>query len=140
MIYASRKEAFTGISKTARNCRNSCCANGKRNFHKLSRRRKAADVVRQCSLFFVMWWIRCRLAKKGCPRPMRRYLRGHRCHRRWRGECDLAEILYLVWLGFVARGKRVPGSRKRFPQIARTMLKLVAPEKTRARVRPVRKI
>lgn len=56
------------------------------------------------------------------------------------GDSDLAEILYLVWLGFVARGKRVPGSRKRFPQIARTMLKLVAPEKTRARVRAVRKI
>ena len=41
------------------------------------------------------------------------------------------EILYLVWLGFVARGKRLPGSRKRFPQIARTMLELFPRHKER---------
>jgi AcrR family transcriptional regulator len=36
-----------------------------------------------------------------------------------------AELVYLTWLGFVARGLRVPESRKRFPQIARTMLGLL---------------
>jgi AcrR family transcriptional regulator len=38
-----------------------------------------------------------------------------------------AEILYLAWLGFVARGQRVPALRKRFPEISRTLLDLVAP-------------
>jgi AcrR family transcriptional regulator len=55
------------------------------------------------------------------------------------GYPDRTEILYLVWLGFVARGKRVPGSRKRFPRIARTMLELFPPENPRRNERPVRK-
>lgn len=38
-----------------------------------------------------------------------------------------AEVLYLAWLGFVARGQRVPALRKRFPEIARTLLDLLAP-------------
>ena len=40
------------------------------------------------------------------------------------GDSHLVEMLYLVWLGFVARGQRVPGSRKAFPRIARMMLEL----------------
>jgi AcrR family transcriptional regulator len=40
------------------------------------------------------------------------------------GDPGRTELLYLVWLGFVARGQRVPGSRKQFPQIARAMLEL----------------
>jgi AcrR family transcriptional regulator len=40
------------------------------------------------------------------------------------GNSERTELLYLVWLGFVARGQRAPGSRKHFPQIARAMLKL----------------
>jgi AcrR family transcriptional regulator len=43
------------------------------------------------------------------------------------GDPERTEIVYLVWLGFVARGQRVPASRKRFPQIARTILKLFLP-------------
>jgi AcrR family transcriptional regulator len=41
------------------------------------------------------------------------------------GQPDRIELFYLAWLGFVARGQRVPGLRKRFPQIARMMLKLL---------------
>jgi AcrR family transcriptional regulator len=37
------------------------------------------------------------------------------------GRRDWMELFYLVWLGFVARGQRVPESRKRFPAIARMM-------------------
>jgi AcrR family transcriptional regulator len=55
------------------------------------------------------------------------------------GDPDRTEILYLMWLGFVARGKRVPGSRKRFPRIARTMLELFPPESPRRKERPARK-
>jgi len=40
------------------------------------------------------------------------------------GNSHLVEMLYLVWLGFVARGQRVPGSRKAFPRIASMMLEL----------------
>lgn len=40
------------------------------------------------------------------------------------GDSQRTELLYLVWLGFVARGQRVSGSRRQFPQIARAMLKL----------------
>jgi AcrR family transcriptional regulator len=47
------------------------------------------------------------------------------------GDANLTEVLYLVWLGFVARGQRLPQSRKRFPQIARTILELFAPKKTK---------
>jgi len=45
------------------------------------------------------------------------------------GDSERAELLYLVWLGFVARGKRVPSSRKQFPRIARAMLQLFPPER-----------
>jgi AcrR family transcriptional regulator len=41
------------------------------------------------------------------------------------GQPDRIELFYLAWLGFVARGQRVPELRKRFPQIARTMMKLL---------------
>jgi AcrR family transcriptional regulator len=47
------------------------------------------------------------------------------------GDEQRTELLYLVWLGFVARGQRVSGSRRQFPQIARAMLKLLPP-RTRA--------
>jgi AcrR family transcriptional regulator len=40
------------------------------------------------------------------------------------GDPERTEIVYLVWLGFVARGQRAPTSRKVFPQIVRAMLKL----------------
>jgi AcrR family transcriptional regulator len=49
------------------------------------------------------------------------------------GHADRIEIFYLAWLGFVARGQRVPGFRKRFPQIARTMLKLLLPPESKAK-------
>jgi AcrR family transcriptional regulator len=44
--------------------------------------------------------------------------------RRIVGNSERTELLYLVWLGFVARGQRVPSSRNRFPRIARTLLDL----------------
>jgi AcrR family transcriptional regulator len=47
------------------------------------------------------------------------------------GQPDRIELFYLAWLGFVARGQRVPGLRKRFPQIARTMLKLLLPPESK---------
>jgi AcrR family transcriptional regulator len=40
---------------------------------------------------------------------------------------ERTELLYLVWLGFVARGQRVSGSRRQFPQIAHALLKLLPP-------------
>lgn len=43
------------------------------------------------------------------------------------GDPARTELLYLVWLGFVARGQRVPRSRTQFPQIARAMLRLLPP-------------
>jgi AcrR family transcriptional regulator len=43
------------------------------------------------------------------------------------GDPERTELLYLVWLGFVARGQRVPRSRTQFPQIARAMLRLLPP-------------
>jgi hypothetical protein len=43
------------------------------------------------------------------------------------GDANLTEVLYLIWLGFVARGQRLPQSRRRFPQIAHTMLELLPP-------------
>jgi AcrR family transcriptional regulator len=46
------------------------------------------------------------------------------------------EVLYLAWLGFVARGQRVPAFRKRFPEIARTMLDLLTSTRPRRRNRP----
>jgi len=56
------------------------------------------------------------------------------------GDYDLAEILYLVWLGFVARGQRVPNSRRRFPQIARMMLELFPVGKPSRKKRPLVKM
>lgn len=50
------------------------------------------------------------------------------------GPRDRMELLYLAWLGFVARGQRVPESRKRFPEIARTMLKLLASPTSKSRM------
>lgn len=41
------------------------------------------------------------------------------------GRSRQVEVLYLAWLGFVARGQRVPALRKRFPEIARAMLDLM---------------
>lgn len=41
------------------------------------------------------------------------------------GRSDRVEMVNLMWLGFVARGQRLPESRKRFPHIARVMLKLL---------------
>lgn len=55
------------------------------------------------------------------------------------GDSHLVEMLYLVWLGFVARGQRVPGSRKAFPQIAHMMLELSS-SATRNRRRRTSKI
>lgn len=49
------------------------------------------------------------------------------------GQPDRIEFLYLAWLGFVARGQRVPGMRKRFPQFAQMMLKLLLPSKSKGR-------
>jgi AcrR family transcriptional regulator len=49
------------------------------------------------------------------------------------------ELIYLVWVGFVARGQRDPDSRKRFPQIARMMLDLFPPGKLRRDKRLIRK-
>jgi AcrR family transcriptional regulator len=42
------------------------------------------------------------------------------------GDLHLVETLYLVWLGFVARGQRAPESRKTFPKIASMMLELAS--------------
>jgi len=42
------------------------------------------------------------------------------------GHGDRIELFYLVWLGFVARGQRVPATRKRFPEIARMMRRLLS--------------
>ena len=47
------------------------------------------------------------------------------------GRSPHVELLYLVWVGFVARGQRDPDSRNRFPQIARMMLDLFPPGKLR---------
>jgi AcrR family transcriptional regulator len=43
------------------------------------------------------------------------------------------ELLYLAWLGFVARGRRVPELRDRFRQIARSMLKLLLPPESKGK-------
>jgi AcrR family transcriptional regulator len=49
------------------------------------------------------------------------------------GRPERIELFYLAWLGFVARGQRVPGFRKRFPQIARMMLKLLLPAESKGK-------
>jgi AcrR family transcriptional regulator len=56
------------------------------------------------------------------------------------GDPERTELLYLVWLGFVARGQRLPSSRKQFPQIARAMLKLFPPELREKQSRIKRKV
>jgi AcrR family transcriptional regulator len=43
------------------------------------------------------------------------------------GDPRRVELMYLVWLGFVARGQRVPESRRRFPRVARMVLDLMQP-------------
>jgi len=53
---------------------------------------------------------------------------------------ERTELLYLVWLGFVARGQRLPSSRKQFPQIARAMLKLFPPKLRGKQSRVKRKV
>ena len=47
------------------------------------------------------------------------------------GRSPHVELLYLVWVGFVARGQRDPRSRKRFPHIALMMLDMFPPGKPR---------
>jgi AcrR family transcriptional regulator len=56
------------------------------------------------------------------------------------GPRDEMELFYLVWLGFVARGQRLADSRKRFPEIARALLKrfAAAPSKSRKPQRAAR--
>lgn len=65
------------------------------------------------------------------------------------GRPDRVELVHLMWLGFVARGQRLPESRKRFPHLARMMLDfLLAPVSQRSergktrvpRPRPVRSL
>lgn len=41
------------------------------------------------------------------------------------GDWSRAELLYLLWLGFVARAQREPSSRNRFPRVVRKMLTLL---------------
>jgi AcrR family transcriptional regulator len=55
--------------------------------------------------------------------------------RRIVGNSAHAELLYLVWLGFVARGQRVPGSRHRFPRIARAIQDVFLPAKAKRKKR-----
>jgi AcrR family transcriptional regulator len=50
------------------------------------------------------------------------------------GDRDRMEFFYLVWLGFVARGQRVPESRKRFPAIARFLVESLSEPKARLRM------
>jgi AcrR family transcriptional regulator len=56
------------------------------------------------------------------------------------GDPERTELLYLVWLGFVARGQRVPRSRTQFPQIARAMLRLLPPRNARSQRGPNRRV
>jgi AcrR family transcriptional regulator len=49
------------------------------------------------------------------------------------GRRNQMELFYLVWLGFVARGQRLPESRKRFPAIARGLLKLFSAPHSKGR-------
>jgi AcrR family transcriptional regulator len=50
------------------------------------------------------------------------------------GGRDRIELFYLVWLGFVARGQRVPESRKRFPEVARFLIELLSEAKAKSRM------
>ena len=64
------------------------------------------------------------------------------------GGRERVELFYLVWLGFVARGQRVPESRKRFPEMARFLVeslsepraKLRKRERPRKRKHPVKRV
>jgi AcrR family transcriptional regulator len=47
------------------------------------------------------------------------------------GGDERIELFYLVWLGFVARGQRVPESRKRFPEIARFLVESLSEPKVK---------
>jgi len=47
------------------------------------------------------------------------------------GGRDRIELFYLLWLGFVARGQRVPESRKRFPEIARFLVEALSKPKAK---------
>ena len=49
------------------------------------------------------------------------------------GRRDQMELFYLVWLGFVARGQRVPDSRKQFPEMSRLLLELLSEPKSKRR-------
>jgi hypothetical protein len=49
------------------------------------------------------------------------------------GDSGRVELLYLVWLGLVARGQRFTSSRERFPQIARIVQELFPHGKPRRR-------
>jgi len=51
------------------------------------------------------------------------------------GGRDPIGLFYLVWLGFVARGQRVPESRKRFPEIARFLVESLSEQKAKLRMR-----
>jgi AcrR family transcriptional regulator len=55
------------------------------------------------------------------------------------GDSERTELLYLVWLGFVARGQRVPGSRRQFPQIAHALADIFPPRRRGRQRRPKRK-
>jgi AcrR family transcriptional regulator len=50
------------------------------------------------------------------------------------GGRDRIDLFYLVWLGFVARGQRVPESRKRFPEIARFLIESLSESKAKLRM------
>jgi len=50
------------------------------------------------------------------------------------GGRDRIDLLYLLWLGFVARGQRVPESRKRFPEIARFLVEWLSEPKANLRM------
>lgn len=55
------------------------------------------------------------------------------------GDSGRVELLYLVWLGLVARGQRFTSSRQRFPQIARIVQELFPPRKAKAKKRTLGK-
>ena len=51
------------------------------------------------------------------------------------GDHDRMELAYLAWLGFVARGQRVPESRKRFHEIAGLLLEWLSKPKAKLPMR-----
>lgn len=52
------------------------------------------------------------------------------------GGRDRVELFYLLWLGFVARGQRVPESRERFPEIARFLIESLSKPKAKLGMHP----